>query len=94
MGFSFNQRIAVPADVLMQELQGEAVLLNVNSGRYFGLDDVGTRMWTALTSSECIERAYETLLAEYDVEREKLRQDLQGLIGKLVENGLVEIHNS
>jgi len=94
MGSSFTERIAVRSDVLMQELQGEAVLLNINSGRYFGLDDVGTRMWTALTSSECVEKAYKTLLAEYDVEGERLRQDLQGMIGKLVEHGLVEVLSS
>lgn len=94
MGVVFTQRITVPSDVLVQELQGESVLLNVNSGRYFGLDEVGTRMWSALSGSSCIEQAYEALLAEYDVEGEKLRQDLGELVEKLVEYGLVEVHDS
>jgi hypothetical protein len=94
MEIAQTQRISVLPDVLIQELQGESVLLNVNSGRYFGLDEVGTRMWAVLTSSESIEQACETLLAEYDVEGEKLRQDVMELIAKLVEHGLVEVHDS
>ncbi len=94
MEIAQTQRITVLPDVLIQELQGESVLLNVNSGRYFGLDEVGTRMWAVLTSSESIEQACETLLAEYDVEGEKLRQDVTDLIAKLVEHGLVEVHDS
>src|SRR5262249_21254157 len=88
---SFTQRASVPSDVLMQELQGEAVLLNVNSGRYFGLDEVGTRMWAAVTNADSIETAYKCLLAEYDVESDRLRVDLHNLLEKLVEHGLVEI---
>jgi hypothetical protein len=81
----------VPPDVLIQEVQGESVLLNLNSGRYFGLDDIGTRMWQLITTSPSLQGAYETLLAEYDVGADRLQQDLQNLIGKLAEHGLVEI---
>jgi hypothetical protein len=76
---------------LFRELRGEAVLLNLGSESYFGLDAVGTRMWMVLTAAASIQAAYEALLDEYDVEAEKLREDLDGLIGKLVEHGLVEI---
>jgi hypothetical protein len=91
---SFNQRISVPVDVLVQELQGESVLLNLNSERYFGLDEVGTRMWTVLSKSQSIQQAYDALLAEYDVEPDVLRRDLVDLIDKLVDRGLVEIGNA
>jgi hypothetical protein len=84
-------RLVVPADVMMQELEGESVFLNLNSERYFGLDEVGTRMWTVLSHAESIQAAYDTLLAEYDVEPEKLRAALVALIDKLLEHGLVEV---
>ncbi len=48
-------------------------------------------MWTLLTSSDSIQAAYETLLAEYEVGDEQLRRHLEELVGKLVENGLVEL---
>jgi hypothetical protein len=63
---------SVPADVLIQELQGESVLLNLRTGRYFGLDEVETRMWTVLTTAEPLRAAYDTLLAEYDVDGQRL----------------------
>jgi hypothetical protein len=93
MEIFFRMRALVPADVLVQELQGESVLLNVRSGRYFGLDDMGTRMWAALTTAETLQAARDGLLAEYDVDAERLEQDLRVLVEKLVENGLVELRD-
>jgi hypothetical protein len=89
MAFSSSKRITVPADVLVQDLGGEAVLLNLAGGRYFGLDEVGTRMWQVLTSSESVQAAYESLLSEYEVPPERLQQDLKELLDKLVAHGLV-----
>jgi hypothetical protein len=84
-------RVSVPRDVLIQELDGEAVLLNLDGGRYFGLDEVGTHMWKALTTSASIASVYEALLAEYDVDPQALRRDLEELVEKLVEHGLVAV---
>ena len=93
MELKFTARISVPPDVLMRELDGEAVVLNLNSERYFSLDEVGTRIWTLLTTSESIQAAYDGLMAEFDVDPERLRQDISDLIGELVEDGLVEVCN-
>jgi len=91
MEISFTDRVKVPDQVLISGLQGESVILNLNSERYFGLDDVGTRFLTVLTSANSIQSAYETLLKEYDVEGETLRQDLISIIEQLLDQGLVEI---
>jgi hypothetical protein len=85
-----RKRVAVPPDVLINVIDSEAVLLNLKSECYFGLDEVGTRMWRVLTELESIGAAYETLLAEYDVEPETLQHDLENLIEQLVKHGLVE----
>jgi hypothetical protein len=91
MSVSFNQRVKLSEDVLISDLQGESVILNVNSQRYYGLDKVGTRFLTLLRNSETIEQAFETLLAEYDVEAVQLRVDLTDLLAELTAQGLVEI---
>jgi hypothetical protein len=91
MAISSSSRIRVSEGTLFRELQGEAVLLNLASESYFGLDEVGTRIWTVLVSAESIHAAYESLLVEYDVAPERLWADLEVFVGKLVENGLVEI---
>ena len=89
MTISFEHRVNVPDGVLISNLQEESVILNVESERYFGLDDVGTRFLTVLTTSESIGAAYETLSSEYDVDREVLRNDLLTLIEKLIDQGLL-----
>ena len=91
MRIPFTMRVSVPPDVLTNSVEGQSVLLNLQNERYYGLDDVGTRMWTTLTTAPSIERAFESLLAEYDVDGDRLRDDLCSLIEKLVEHGLVEV---
>ena len=91
MAISFAARVSVSPDILISEVGGESVLLNLSSERYFGLDDIGTQMWKTLIASDSIQAAYETLLAEYDVEASRLRDDLSDLIQKLMEQGLVEV---
>jgi hypothetical protein len=91
MSVSFNQRVRLPDDVLISDLEGESVILNLNSERYYGLDKVGTRFLTLLSTSESIEHAFEALLLEYDVEADALRVDLIDLLLNLREQGLVEI---
>jgi hypothetical protein len=88
---SLNTRVVAPPDVLIRDLDGESVLLNLNSESYLGLDQVGTRMWHVLTTSESIQAAYEILLDEYEVEGDRLRQDLIGLVEQLATYGLVEL---
>jgi hypothetical protein len=86
-----SQHVSVPDDVLMRELDGESVILDLATENYYGLDDVGTRMWQALSNSDTIQEAYDTLLLEYDVEPKQLQQDMQELVTQLVANGLLQI---
>jgi hypothetical protein len=85
------KRVTVPSDVLANEIDGETVLLNLKSESYYGLDEVGTRMWQTLTASESIQAACESLLSEYDVEPGRLRQDVEALVEQLVQFGLVDV---
>lgn len=91
---SFSDRVRIPDDVLISNLQDESVILNLDSERYFGLDEVGTRMLTVLSRSDSIEAAYEQLLAEYEVDPPALRQDLSSLIENLVQQGLITIEHA
>ena len=91
-GPSAARRVSVPDGVLVRELDGESVLLNVHSEKYFGLDEVWTRMWAALTRLGDTESACKALLEEFDVEPERLRADLEALLGELVDQGLLVVH--
>ncbi|HKY42192.1 MAG TPA: PqqD family protein [Pyrinomonadaceae bacterium] len=91
MSISFSDRVKIPDDVLISKLQEESVILNLDSERYYGLNDVGTRILSVLTTSESIEAAYETLVKEYDVDAQVLRQDLLQLIEELVDRGIIKV---
>lgn len=91
MAISFSDRVRVPDDVLISNLQEESVILNLDSERYYGLDDVGTRFLSALNTADSIEAAYEKLSQEYDVNEEVLRKDLLTLVENLVAQGIVQI---
>ena len=91
MSMSFAMRVVTAPDVMFRAVGDESVLLNLTSELYLGLDPVGTRMWNVLMSASDIQSAFDTLLAEYDAQPEQLRQDLQEFLGKLQENGLIEI---
>ena len=91
---SFQEKASVPAHVLVRFLDKESVLLNLETERYFGLDETGTRMWQLVTSSENVDAAYAQLLNEYDVEAELLRNNLRELLEKLTSNGLLVLNSS
>jgi len=87
----FSNRVQVPPCVLVRRLDGELVLLNLQTERYFGLDAMGSRMWEAATGSPTIAAAYEKLLEEFEVDADVLRNHLDELLSGLVENGLLAL---
>ena len=87
----FKGRVVIPKEVLVQELDGEMVLLNASRGEYFGLDAMGHRFWVALVESESILEASRRLLEEFEVEPDQLEHDLSALIRTLSDHGLLEI---
>jgi len=90
---SFGQKVSAAPETMINEVGGEAVLLNLKSECYYGLDDVGTSMWKALTSGGTIEEAYRSLMDEFEVDGEQLRRDFLALIEKLSEQELIEIND-
>jgi Coenzyme PQQ synthesis protein D (PqqD) len=89
---SLADRVIVPQHVLVRFLDRESVLLNLETERYFGLDETGTRMWQVVTSSPSVDAAFRQLQDEYDAQPELLRSNLTELVGRLVENGLLSLH--
>ena len=82
--------LKIPEDVLFHELSGEAVLLNLKTGKYYGLDPVGTRMWLLLAEHKRIEPVVNILLKEFDVDESRLRSDLLNLVIQLEAQGLLQ----
>ena len=86
---SLADHVTISREVLFQELDGEAVLLDLASESYFGLDDVGTRIWQLLQEHGSLRKVFDIMLEEFDVQPERLEQDLLKHIGELADAGLV-----
>ena len=88
---SLQSHIQIPEDVLFHDLDGEAVLLNLENGKYYGLDRLGTEIWTMLSEHGQVALAYQAVLDSYDVEPERLQTDLLALLEKFTEQGLIVV---
>ena len=90
MAVSFSERARVAPDVLFRLVGEEGVLVNLNTELYLGLNAVGTRMWSAISSASSIQAAYDQLLQEYEVEPAQLRADLEEFVDQLLGQKLIE----
>ena len=84
-----NQTVQVLPDVLSQEVSGETVLLDLNNENYFSLNEVGTRIWQLLQEQNNLEKIYDILLDEYEVDAKQLRKDFDDIINQLKDTGLI-----
>jgi hypothetical protein len=83
-----NQKIHLSKDALFQDIGGEGVILDLKSSSYYGLDEVGVRLWQLLQGNPNLQAACEKLLMEYDVQAEQLEHDALKLVAQLAEAGL------
>ncbi len=86
-----EQKIIFSDTVFAQEVDGEMVLLDMNSENYFGLDETGTVIWQAMQEKGTLQEVLEVLLEQYDAEEAVLKKDLLDFAGKLKENGLISL---
>jgi hypothetical protein len=86
-------RITLSAEHVSAELDGEAVVLNLKDGVYFGLNPVGSRIWSLLKEApKSVAELRQAVLAEYDVGYEECDRDLRALLDALREHGLIDIN--
>lgn len=87
--FTRTTRIQAAQDLVCSDLKGETVLLNLASGNYYGLDEVGSRVWSLLHDSTTFEALFDTLLDEYDVPPRQCESDLRSLLSRLWKAGVI-----
>lgn len=90
---SLASRVRIPEGILARLLGDELVLLNLQTGVYFSLNQVGTRIWQLLETrpSRPLRTVLETLTDEYEVDRDRCRQDLLNLVSSLREHRLLDV---
>lgn len=86
-----SDNVTIPPQVMARLVGDETVILDLASGTYYGLDPVGARIWLLMTEGQALAGICETLLDEFDVDRETLERDLLHLARELRARGLVSI---
>ncbi len=94
MKLSPESTVVVSKDQMASDIAGETVILGLTAGRYYGLDAVGARVWQLIQTPTSIADLARTIVAEYDVERDRCEADLLALLQKMVDAGLVEVRSA
>ncbi|MFA5353228.1 MAG: PqqD family peptide modification chaperone [Thermodesulfovibrionales bacterium] len=73
------------------DLAGEVVILSIEKGVYYGLNEVAARIWSLIQEPKRVADISEIILSEYEVEHEKCRHDIKDLLHLLHNEGLIEV---
>jgi hypothetical protein len=85
--------VVVSKDQVSCDLSGESAILNLKAGVYYGLDEVGTRVWNLIQEPRRVSDLWDAILEEYEVEPHRCETDIMALLQDLLENGLIEVRN-
>jgi hypothetical protein len=88
---SLDNRVAIHQDAVFRELDGEAVILQLEAGMYYGLDPVGTRLWQLIEAHGQLRPVLDAALQEFDVASDVLERDLIELVSGLAAKHLVVV---
>ena len=86
---STQTKIVVSDGLESANLDGETVLLDVNSGHYFGLNEVGSRIMELVGDPTTVGEVVQVMLKEYDVDADRLEQDVSSFIQQMVDRKLI-----
>lgn len=82
-------RISRSSAVLTAEVDGEIVMMSIEKGRYFGLDDIGSQVWNLIDTPCTFGELVDRLLAQYDADRDAIAGDVRGLLLSMAERDVV-----
>jgi hypothetical protein len=83
--------VVAAADVLASDFGAELVMLDLRDGVYYGLEDVGARVWSLVQQPIKVSAILDALVAEYDVEPARCERDLRSLLTELAARRLIEV---
>jgi hypothetical protein len=94
MKLSSDSVVVVTPHMVAADMGEEVIVLHLEDGYYFGLENVSARIWKLLQKPVRVGEIERLLLEEYDVEPQKCREEVLSLLSNLVDKGLVEVRES
>ena len=90
---SENSIVVSVKNQISSDLGGETVILNMNTGTYHGLNEVGAFVWNLIEQPQVVKDIQQKLLQEYEIETSVCTNDLLALVNELQSAGLIEVKN-
>jgi hypothetical protein len=91
---SVHSIVVAASEQVSCPLGEESAILNLKNSMYYGMNPVGTRIWTLLKEPRSVEQLRDVLLNEYDVDAALCERDLLDLLGKMKSEGLIEVRSA
>lgn len=86
-----NSMIIRNAEIDDTDLDGEKVMMNLDKGQYFMMNEVGSRIWEIASEPKTVEEIVRVLLNEYEVEREQCENTVVEFLGELAKSDLIKV---
>jgi hypothetical protein len=91
---TLSSRVSAAKDQISSSLGDEEVILHLQSGTYYGLNEVGTRIWHLLQKPKPVSEIYEQLLLEYEIDAGQCERDVLALLQQLADQHLIEVDDA
>jgi coenzyme PQQ synthesis protein D (PqqD) len=82
------------AETVAVEIDGEVMLMSLQSGRTFGLDKRGTRIWELLEQPQTLAALVDALVKQYDTTPEQCQADVLEFLGRMVASDLAILQDT
>lgn len=88
---NLQSKLKQNTSIFANQIDNEMVMLNVDLGKYFGMNEVASDIWKILEQKTSVEMLYQQLATEYDISVQKCQEDVEPFLHQLISNGLIEI---
>ncbi|MES2352930.1 MAG: lasso peptide biosynthesis PqqD family chaperone [Pseudomonadota bacterium] len=92
MNLKLTSIVSRSSDPVWANMDNEVVMMSVQQSRYFGLDDIGSRIWLLMSEPISVTELHKHLMEEYEVDNKTCETDLLSLLGSLADQNLIEVN--
>jgi hypothetical protein len=93
-GISTDSVVVASKSQVSSELAGEVILLSLEAATYYGMDQVGARIWELMQNPARVADLRDAVVQEYEVDVDRCENDLLGFLRHLAAEGLIEVRDA
>ena len=86
-----NTTVTQTKELVSSDLDGETVLMSIETGKYYNMDPIGSRIWALIEEPLSVSKLCDILLGEFKVDREQCEKEVLTFLNKLTEDNLIQV---